>query len=65
MHKNPIVKFDDLVKSRQSDGTVKSSRGKARESSGKRHTYKYVGVTKDEAQHNGWPFYKAVKFSLL
>jgi hypothetical protein len=55
-------KFDELVKSHQLNGTVKSSRCKARESLGMRRTYKYVGMTKDEAQRSRWTFYEAVKF---
>jgi hypothetical protein len=68
------IKFDGLVKSHKSDGTVKSSRCKARESLGMRHIYQYAAVTKDEAQRrpsvllravsmsNGrWTFYEAVK----
>ena len=51
---------DDLVKSHKLDGTVKSSRCKARESLGMRRTYKYVGMTKDEAQRSRWTFYEAV-----
>jgi len=67
--------FDGLVKSHKSDGTVKSSRCKARESLGMRRTYQYAAVTKDEAQRrpsallravsmsNGrWTFYEAVIF---
>ena len=47
--------YDDLVKSQKSDGTVKTSRCKARESLGMRRTYQYVAMTKDEAQsrHGG------------
>jgi hypothetical protein len=41
---------DGPVKSHKSDGTVKSSRCKARESLGMRRTYQYAAVTKDEAQ---------------
>jgi hypothetical protein len=51
---------NELAKSRQSDGTVKSSRCKARESLGMRRTVKYVGMTKDEAQRSRWTFYEAV-----
>jgi len=54
-------KVDELAKSLQSDGTVKSSRCKARESLGMRRTYKYAGMTKDEAQRSGWSFYEAVR----
>ena len=58
-------KFDKLVKSRQSDGTVKSARCKAYESLGMKRTYKYVGMTKDKAQRSRWTFYEAVKFSSI
>jgi len=51
---------DGLVKSHKSDGTVKSSRRKARESLGMRRTYQYAAVTKDEAQRRRWIFYEAV-----
>ena len=37
--------FDGLVKSHKSDGTVKSSICKARESIGMRRTYRYAAVT--------------------
>ena len=50
---------DELVKSQHLDGTVKSSRCKARESLGMRRTYRYAAMTKDEAQHSRWTFYKA------
>ena len=56
------MNFDELVKSHKLDGTVKSSRCKARESLGMRRTYKYVGMTKDEAQRSRWTFYEAVNF---
>ena len=54
-------KVNDLVKSQKSDGTVKGSRCKARESLGMRRTYQYVAMTKDEAQRRRWTFYEAVK----
>ena len=60
MH-NLIFKGDELVKSHKLDGTVKSARCKARESLGMRRTYKYVGMTKDEAQRSRWTFYEAIK----
>jgi len=44
------INLDALVKSHSLDGTVKSSRCKARKSLGMRRTYKYVGMTKNEAQ---------------
>jgi hypothetical protein len=57
--------IDELVKSHKLDGTVKSARCKARESLGMRRTYKYVGMTKDEAQRpdglNRETFFEAVK----
>jgi len=40
-----MAKFNGLVKSHKSDGTVKSSRCKARESLGMRRTYRYAAVT--------------------
>jgi hypothetical protein len=49
-----------LVKSHNSDGTVKSSRCKAHESLGMRRTYQYAAVTKGEAQRRRWTFYEAV-----
>ncbi len=61
MVKRMIIKVDDLAKSQKSDGTVKSSRCKARESLGMRRTYQYVAMTKDEAQRRRWTFYEAVK----
>ncbi len=42
--------IDEFVKNHYLDGTVKSSRCKARESLGMRRTKKYAAVTKDEAQ---------------
>ena len=57
-----IPNIDELVKSHKLDGTVKGSRCKARESLGVRRTYKYVGMTKDEAQHSRWAFHEAVKY---
>ena len=54
------VNLDSLVRSHKSDGTVKSSRCKARESLGMRRTYQYAAVTKDEAQRRRWTFYEAV-----
>ena len=71
------VKIDDLVKSYQKDGTEKSSRCKARESLGMRRTWKYVVMTKDEAQRSPsamlraaslssgrWTFYEAVNVNI-
>ena len=54
------INEDGLVKSRKSDGTVKSSGCKARESLGMRRTYQSAAMTKDEAQRRRWPFYEAV-----
>ncbi len=45
MVKRMIIKVDDLAKSQKSDGTVKSSRCKARESIEMRRTYQYAAVT--------------------
>jgi hypothetical protein len=58
---NNQFKVDEFVKSHKLDGTIKSSRCKARESLGMRRTYRYVGMTKDEAQRSRWTFYEAVK----
>jgi hypothetical protein len=60
----PYTKEDEPVKSFKLDGTVKSSRCKARESLGMRRTVKYVGMTKDEAQRSRWAFYEVVNFLL-
>jgi hypothetical protein len=57
------VNINDLVKSQESGGTVKSSRCKARESLGMRRTYQYVAMTKDEAQRCRWTFYEAVNIN--
>ena len=57
-----MVKFDDLVKSHETDDTVKSFRCKAHKSLGTRRTKVYVGVTKDEVQRSIWAFYEVVKF---
>jgi hypothetical protein len=46
------VNIDDFVKSLKSDDKVKGFRCKARESLGLRRTWKYVGMTKDEAQRS-------------
>ncbi len=63
----PSSLIDELVKSHQSDDTVKSSRCKARESLRMRRTYWYAGLaersqamTKDEAQRSRWTFYEVV-----
>ena len=56
--------LNELVKSHKLDGTVKSARCKARESLGMRRTYKYVRMTKDEAQRSRWTFYEAVNLGL-
>jgi len=57
----PEIKFDEVVKSRKSDGTVKSFRCKARKSDGMRRTYLYAAMTEDAAQRRRWTFYEAVK----
>ena len=54
-------KFDEVVKSQKSDGTVKSSRCKARKSEGMRRTYKYAAMTEDAAERRRWAFCEAVK----
>jgi len=59
-----FYKNEGFVKSPNSDGKVKSSLCKARESSGMKRTYGYVVMTKDEAQSaaaDRMTFYKAVK----
>ncbi|MBI4621008.1 MAG: hypothetical protein HY739_12755 [Desulfobacterales bacterium] len=55
------IKGDEAVKSQKSDGTVKSSRCKARKSEGMRHTYLYAAMTEDAAERRRWTFYEAVK----
>jgi hypothetical protein len=56
-------KFDEAVKSRKSDGTVKRFRCKARKSDGMRRTYLYAAMTEDAVQRRRWTFYEAVKFN--
>jgi hypothetical protein len=60
-----ITTIDGLVKTSQGDGTVKSSRCKARESLGMRRTYVCAAVTKEEAQHRTWTFYEAVNYCVF
>jgi len=55
------VEIDETVKSRKSDGTVKSFRCKARKSDGMRRTDLYAAMTEDAAQRRRWTFYEAVK----
>ena len=55
------LKIDEVVKSQKSDGTVKSSRCKARKSRGVKRTYSYAAMTRDAAQRRRWTFYEAVK----
>jgi hypothetical protein len=43
------IKTDELVKSQEWDGKVKSAKCKACESRGVRRTYPYAAMTKDEA----------------
>ncbi|MFA4910460.1 MAG: hypothetical protein WC649_05405, partial [Desulfobacteria bacterium] len=43
------------------DGTVKSSRCKARKSEGMKRTYLYAAMTEDAAERRRWTFYEAVK----
>ncbi|MCX5907001.1 MAG: hypothetical protein NTY64_07390 [Deltaproteobacteria bacterium] len=52
--------LDDLVKSRQRNGFVKSSRCKAHNSSGVRRTWQYAATTKDAGQRRRWTFYEAI-----
>jgi len=42
------------------DGTAKRSKIKARKSLGMRRTYRYVAMTKDEAQRRDWTFFEAI-----
>jgi len=42
------------------DGTVKSSKIKARESLGMKRTLKYASTTEDETQRRDWTFCEAV-----
>ena len=58
-------KFDEVVKSQKSDGTVKSSRCKARKSKGMKRTYLYAAMTEDAAQRRRWTFYEAVNSSFI
>ncbi|MEW6615558.1 MAG: hydrogenase maturation protease [Thermodesulfobacteriota bacterium] len=51
---------DEVVKSQKSDGTVKSSRCKARKSERMRRTYRYAATTEDAAERRRWTFYEAV-----
>ncbi len=66
------VSFDELVKSLQTDDTVKSSRCKARGLTSshfngailRNEAYlSYAAVTKDEAQRSRWTFYKVVSLN--
>ena len=54
-------RIDELVKSHQLDGTVKSARCKAGESLGIKRTYKSVRMNNAEAQCSRLAFYEAVK----
>ena len=58
-------KFYEAVKSRKSDGTVKSFRCKARKSEGMRRTYLYAAMTEDAPQRRRWAFYEAVKLYMV
>src|SRR4030042_899699 len=59
------MNFDEVVKSRKSDGTIKSFRCKARKSDGMRRTYLYAAMTEDAAQRRRWTFYEAVNFRMF
>jgi hypothetical protein len=59
------IKQNGLVNRHKSDGTVKSSRCKARESLGMRRTYQYAAVTKGEAQRRPSALLRAVSPSTL
>jgi hypothetical protein len=56
---------DGLVNSRESYGTVKSSRCKAHESFGMRRSYQYIAVTKGEAERRPSALLRAVSPSAL
>ena len=55
--------FDGLVKSRKSDGKVKSSSSRRRESRVMRRTYRTSKAQRDEAQRRNWTFYEAIRVS--
>jgi len=59
------INFDDLVKSRQDDGFVKSSRCKARKDLGVKRTYKVRCNDEVEAQRRRWTFYETINLSFL
>jgi hypothetical protein len=56
--------IDEIVKSQKSDGTLKSSRCKARKSEGMKRTYLYAAMTEDAAERRRWTFYEAVIIEL-
>ena len=61
-----MYKNDELIKSRKSDGKVKSSSLRRRESRVMRRTYRTSKSQRDEAQRRNWPFYEAIiKISLI
>ena len=62
---NTEARFDDLVKSQNCDGKVKSSICKARKTRGERRTYKVRRNDEGEAQRRRWTFYEAIRFKGL
>jgi hypothetical protein len=56
--------YDELVKSQNSDGKVKSSSSRRRESSVMRRTYHTPQSQRDEAQRRNRTFYEAVMHGL-
>jgi hypothetical protein len=57
----PTGRKDDLVKSHQIDGNVKSSRCKARKTYGLWLTYEVRRNDEGEAQRRRWAFYEAIR----
>jgi hypothetical protein len=56
------MKFDELLKSRFSDGFLKRPKFKAREFRVVRCSWPTPQRQRDEAQRRNWTFYKAIKF---
>jgi len=54
-------KIDEIVKTQNWDGKVKSFRCKARKSRVMRRTYRTSKSQRNEAQRSKWTFYKAIK----
>ncbi len=53
------IKIDVLVKSHETDDTVKSSSCKARKYEGMKHTYGYAAMTEDATQRSRWTFLRS------